>query len=270
MYTYLIEYKNKIIGVYNNYDNAQLNIKSFFYNKFIDNNIIIKSYYTNSCLLYKEEIINYNNLNESCKIINTLIDDIDTNITNINNVIKNNNKVIDNKVIDNKEIDNKEIDNNKINFNFNQIIKDYNNNKQLFCLKEENLDTNSKINYNLIEEIKNKKINEQKDLQYNINILKIKKEKMKEFKNIYENDLKLFHLFNENKLKSNNFIIPCLFEDKYNLFNKLLNENNLSCHSFIKEFYTNELNCVNLFIKQNISNINEEFEIESDSETTLT
>jgi hypothetical protein len=58
MYTYLIEYNNKIIGVYNNYDIAIINIKSFFYNNFINNNIIIKTYYTNSCLLYKEEYIN--------------------------------------------------------------------------------------------------------------------------------------------------------------------------------------------------------------------
>ena len=92
---------------------------------------------------------------------------------------------------------------------------------------------------------------------------------MKELKNIYENDLKLFNLFNENKLKSDNFIIPYLFEKKYNLFNKLLNENNLSCDSFIKEYNYNESNDDNIFINKS-EPINEEFEIESDSETTLT
>ena len=272
MYIYLIEYNNKIIGVYNNYDVAKINIKSFFYNNFINNNIIIKSYYINSCLLYKEEVFSKNLKDaNSIKLIDTIINDIDINITNINNIINNqinnnqtidnNNQTIDNnnnQTIDNNnqtiDNNNQTIDNNKINFNYNKIIKEYN-----------------KESYNLVEEIKNKKINEQKDLQHNINLLKIKKEKMKELKTIYENDLKLFHLFNENKLKSNDFIIPCMFENKYNLFTKLINENNLSCHSFIKEFNSNESNannCDNLFIKQN--NINEEIEIESDSETVLT
>ena len=90
---------------------------------------------------------------------------------------------------------------------------------------------------------------------------------MKELKSIYENDFKLFNLFNENKLKSDTFVIPCMFEKKYNLFKKLLNENNLSCHTFIKEYNNNESNNDNIFIKQNID---EEFEVESDSETTLT
>ena len=71
MYTYLIEYNNKIIGVYNDYDIAKINIKSFFYNNFISNNIIIKIYYTNSCLLYKEEYF-YNEFSS--------INDIDLNI----------------------------------------------------------------------------------------------------------------------------------------------------------------------------------------------
>jgi hypothetical protein len=311
MYTYLIEYNNKIIGVYNNYDSAKISIKSFFYNNFINNNIIIKSYYTNSCLLYKEEVFskNLNDINH-LKLIDTIINDIDTNITTIHNVINNqkiinnneqnsnnneqnidnqplsqnvhtghneqkminnesninNNKIIMNDNIkqiinnENKQDNNKQDDNynqHKINFNFNEIIKEYNKDS-------------TPINYNLVEEVKNKKLNEQKDLQHNINLLKIKKEKMKELKSIYENDLKLFHLFNENKSKSNDFVIPCMFENKYNLFTKLINENNLSCQSFIKEFNTSEINnnCDNLFIKQN--NINEEFEIESDSETVMT
>ena len=242
MYTYLIEYNNKIIGVYNDYDIAKINIKSFFYNNFISNNIIIKIYYTNSCLLYKEEYF-YNEFSS--------INDIDLNINKLSNII--NNQTIDNSI---QTIDNsiQTIDNNhKINFNFNQIIKEYN--------------KDSEINYNLVEEIKNKKINEQKDLQHNINLLKIKKDKMKELKSIYENDFKLFNLFNENKLKSDTFVIPCMFEKKYNLFKKLLNENNLSCHTFIKEYNNNESNNDNIFIKQNID---EEFEVESDSETTLT
>jgi hypothetical protein len=137
-------------------------------------------------------------------------------------------------------------------------------------------------NHKIVELEKNEdyiKISKEKtELLRNLNDLKIKKEKLEENKRIYENDLKLFNLFSENKKKDPNFIIPELFNEKYIIFLKLSEENNLSWNTF-----QNEYDCIkgvnnydDLFVsnkyeekftKQKIEDINEEYDIETDSDT---
>jgi len=119
-----------------------------------------------------------------------------------------------------------------------------------------------------------KKLNEKIEIQHNINILNIQKEKIKELKQIYENDIKLYEIFKKEKNNNNNFTIPELFELKFIIFNKLEKENNLSFDIFINEYNKNKDNKdINLFntneyeenfINKSVTINQEEFEIDSD------
>lgn len=75
-------------------------------------------------------------------------------------------------------------------------------------------------------------------LQHKINILKNYKKKIEESKVMYDNDLKLYNLFSENKNNDEKFIIPELFIEKYNLFNRLKEKNDLCWETFFKEYKT--------------------------------
>jgi len=116
-----------------------------------------------------------------------------------------------------------------------------------------------------------KKLNEKIEIQHNINILNMKKEKAKELKQIYDNDIKLYEIFQKEKNNNENFIIPELFEIKYKIFNLLEKENKLSFDNFIKEYNNNEKDIEifkpneyeNKFINEKTIN-NEEFEIDSE------
>lgn len=76
-----------------------------------------------------------------------------------------------------------------------------------------------------------KKLNEKIEIQHNINILNMKKEKAKELKQIYDNDIKLYEIFQKEKNNNENFIIPELFEIKYKIFNLL--EKKINYHLII-------------------------------------
>lgn len=117
------------------------------------------------------------------------------------------------------------------------------------------------------------------EIQHKINILKIQKEKIEESKRVFENDLKLFNLFNESKQKDNNFEIPELFKKKYDIMVRLNTDNKLTWNEFVKEFHTDENSYEDYFGLNNYesvfldsdekNNFNEEFDIESDSSTEL-
>jgi hypothetical protein len=119
-----------------------------------------------------------------------------------------------------------------------------------YCINTINitLETNKieKIKSNLIKSIPVKEINyndpkylklaeDKIILQHKINMLKVQKERIRESKDIYENDIKLYNKFKQEILNNNQFIIPDLFKDKFELFKKLDNENKLNWDNFIKE-----------------------------------
>jgi len=115
------------------------------------------------------------------------------------------------------------------------------------------------------------------EIQHKINILKVQKEKIEESKRVFENDLKLFTLFNESKQKDNGFVIPELFTKKYDIMVKLNNDNKLNWTDFMKEYHTSDNNYDDYFglnnyesvflDQENHNNFNEEIDIESDSST---
>ncbi len=123
------------------------------------------------------------------------------------------------------------------------------------------------------------------DLQHKINMLKVQKEKIEESKRVFENDLKLFKLFDESKLNDPSFEIPELFKKKYEIMFNLKVNDNLSWESFVKEYHTGENNYDDYFALNNYEelfldsdsenndkkpksdNFSEELDIESDSST---
>ena len=104
------------------------------------------------------------------------------------------------------------------------------------------------------------------DINFKLNSLKKIRNKIKEYKNKFDIDIQLFNKFLNNLNNDNQFIIPELFLDKFNIFKKLYDKNNLSWENFSNEYYkddpyiNNEIDLIG--DKSNVLNINEEFEIE--------
>lgn len=218
MECFLINYKNNILGVYTDIDQAILFIKSCLSNKLMVDSAEILVFTTNSCYCTKK--------------LNITLDKV------IEPVIRPDNKIIKPIIhIDNNKIIKKEID-----FNDPTFLK----------LAEDKI-----------------------ILQHKINMLKVLKDKIKESECAYEHDLKLYHKFKENLIDDTKFIIPELFKDKFLILKKLENENKLNCENFVKEYdhdntYSDyfKLNSYDeSFIDNNKkSDINDEFEINSDNE----
>jgi hypothetical protein len=74
------------------------------------------------------------------------------------------------------------------------------------------------------------------DLQHELNLLKQNKEKIEQSKKVYESDIKLYNIFKESKTTNPEFEIPEIFVKKFNLFEKLFNENRLSWDNFAGEY----------------------------------
>jgi len=218
METYLINYKSKIIGVYNNIDKAKLFINSCLSNNLMIGPVEILVYTSNSCYC---------------------INKINITLEKENSQIKKDLSPIKSEFI---PIKNKK----DINYNDPSVIK----------LAEDKI-----------------------ILQHKINMLKVQKERIEESKEIYNNDIKLYNKFKQNLITDSNFIIPELFIDKYSILKKLDNENRLDWDNFFKEY--NHNNIYGDYFKLNSyeesfiatdkkGELNEEFEIASDSETSDT
>jgi hypothetical protein len=72
----------------------------------------------------------------------------------------------------------------------------------------------------------------QSKIDYNVNLLKQKKEKIEESKSIYKTDIELFNKFKKIKKENNTFIIPELFQSKFNLMIELEEQNKLTWENF--------------------------------------
>ena len=164
---YLIEYNDKIVGVYNTYSDAEIFILGNIQNKLFKHNVKILTFKSNSC--YCTEVKNYYNIN------NNMID------------------------------------------------------------QEINIDEKNR---------------EKANIQHELNILNFNKKKINEKINIYDNDLKLYNNFIDNKIVD----IPILFKNKFNIMNNLKNNNNLNI-----DFYFLELDKIT-----SDNDIYEEFEIDND------
>lgn len=218
MESFLIEYNNKIIGVYNTFNDAETFVLSCLQNRLMTHTVKILTFRLNSCF---------------------------------------------------------QIESKQISLNKQPINKQYASHIKPIVIQQKNIDTKS-VNIDpksaeTLQKIAKEKI----DLQHKINMLKNHKKKLDESKNVYENDIKLFELFNDSKTNDPAFIIPELFREKYNIMHKLKTQQNLSWETFTKEYQQEsfEDNYFDLndyeesFINDKQHTIDEEFDIETDSNT---
>ena len=214
MDSYLIKYRNKVIGVYIDIDLAKLFINSCLSNNLMNGSVDILVYTTNSCYCTNTININLENkLNNSEKVEN----------------------IIPQPPIIKKEIDYKD---------------------PLYLKLAEN-----KI-----------------VLQHKINMLKVQKERIRESKEIYENDITLYNKFKQNLSKNNTFIIPELFKEKFDLFKKLDDENRLNWENFVKDYIHSNIYSEHFklnsydesFVDKDDKkdDFNEEYEIDTDSDSS--
>ena len=220
MESFLIEYNNKIIGVYNTFDDAETFVLSCLQNRLMTHTVKILKFRTNSCFQIESKQISLNQQlsnNQDAEHIKPVV-------------------TVQKKITDTKPVIN---------------------------VDPKSVETLQKISKDKI------------DLQHKINMLKYHKKKLDESKNVYENDIKLFELFNDSKTNDPEFIIPELFKEKYNIMHKLKEQNNLSWETFTKEYQQEnfEDNYFGLndyeesFINEKRDIIDEEFDIETDSDT---
>jgi len=222
---FLVEYKDKIIGSYDNYNTAETFILSCLQNNLMQNQAKILKFRADSCYCEEEHIITLKQ-----------------------------NQVFSKEMLKQEIIPKPEL------FQEKNIIK-----------PEKNI-----VDHNdpKVIEISKQKL----ELQHKINMLKVHKQRVEESKKIYENDLKLFDLFTENKKKDPNFIMSDLFVQKYNIIKQLKEEDKLSWDNFIKlhkqENYYGDYFGINSYEESYVDNDNnndlsEEMENKSDSDNDV-
>ena len=239
---YLIEYNNNIIGVFNQYKLAKLFILSNLQNNLMVNNAKILVYEINSCYCINQHIINIKNNNNN----------------NNNNTNKNKNN--------NNNNNNTNKNKNKNNNNNNTISNNNKNNLLDIELIPNKLILEELISYDVIPD---ELINQKNEIKHQLNLIKYNENKIKELEQIYNVDLELFKKFSINIEKDKTFKIPELFYDKYLIFKKLEQENNLSFTNFIDNY--KPLNDYDLFplnnydlsyVTKELNILDSEFELE--------
>jgi len=245
MELYLIEYNDTIIGAYDDFNMAELFINSCIQSKLMTHKCKIIKYKANSCFSTGFQIY----IDTSCVLPSVQSNVISSAQPNVISSAQPN-------VISSAQ-------------------------PNVISSAQPNVISSAQPNVISIDLDKNdaylKIAKEKSDLLHNLNIIKGKKEKIVESKQIYNNDIKLFELFNINKKSDPNFVIPELFVDKFDIFTKLTKNGTLSWETFIKEWKTSSNNYDDYFLPNNYetkvkaydsnSSINEELDIETDSDT---
>lgn len=219
MHSYLIEYDNKIIGVYNDYKLAEHFILSCLQNNLMNESANILTYDINSCYKVKSNQVTLCKNNTNKKVV--FMNDTPIKATNLN--LKS--PTLESKTF--KNISELITPNNTPVMESTPVMENTLNNTP-----------NNTISYldPAFLDLANQKI----ELQHNINMLKVKKNKIDESKQVFENDLRLFELFNCKYNTEDNFEIPELFLDKFNIMSKLYAENRLDWENFVLEYKTVE------------------------------
>jgi len=225
MNNYLINHNNKILGVYNNLDLSLEFIYSLVNSGLIDKNSVVNilEYKINSCILLNEFTV-----------------DLSYNITNKSyiNYIKNNSVFIKNDI------------------QYEPDSPTTTSTESLESLEssESTILTELSISINTSEEerrkkaerefIENKnKLAQQKiDITHQINILKEQNKKNDEKKIEFDYDLELYNKFKQMKKENDSFIIPFMFENKYNCFKKLDKQNKLSFENYMELYKPEKIN----------------------------
>lgn len=240
---YILKINNNNIGYYFNYELAREFLYSCYYANFIKDtdNLVIETFKQNTNIKIHTENI-YLNISTNTKT-NT---ETKTKTKTKNKTNNKTNNLDDLESFSNSSNSTKTSISSKYNvidelesdtdseINSNYISSDYESTKSAesaestfseFMKKRED---NKKKN-KLINEIGQEKI----DVTYHINLLKQEKKKLEEKENEYKYDLGLYEKFKKLKETNTNFKIPELFINKYNIFTKLEDANELSFDNFI-------------------------------------
>jgi hypothetical protein len=243
MNTFIIKINNVLSGVYDNLDLALDYIYSLNCSNLLTNNhnVIIQEIKINSFIILEEynidldfKITKKNKINYNKRInFNHNIEYEDDSISETTNDLKSEQS--------NTTYENTRKINSKDNISITSSEQDRQKKKFKDFLKKQNELGQSKI-----------------DMVHQINLLKKEQEKIKEEENIYENDLILFNKFKLEKEKNIKFIIPYMFEDKFNIFNKLDAESKISFENFKENFIPKKMITTysNLFEESNIDEKN--------------
>jgi len=108
---------------------------------------------------------------------------------------------------------------------------------------ENTTDSDIIVSTDKLDSSKQKEIKKQREkkskIEYNMNLLKQKKDKIEESKTVYKSDIELFKKFKKLKNEIPDFVIPELFHNKFILMKQLEDDNNLSWEIFHSK-YTKE------------------------------
>lgn len=232
----VIKRNHHVFGIYDDLNLAIDYIYSCLQLKIISilDNITINKYKINTSIILKEIKIDLNYYITKKESFNASIFFNDENKS-----IEINNKVneIENSYLsfsdsnDNIESDNISIKTNSSELRKNKIINNKNNKEYI---KQQNELGQTKI-----------------DIMHNINILKQEQAKIKEANDIFNNDLTLYNVFKKAILKNKDFVIPFLFQTKYDLFIELENKDKLDFNNFKLMYKKEKINTTydSLFIR---------------------
>jgi len=201
MNSYLIKNNNNILGIYINLDLALDYVYSLINSNLIQksSNIIIYEYKINSCIILHEYNIdlNYNISNKSTINFNKVTNDIEYET--------------DSPIMSSSSVYKKISTDTEEDYNRKKKKRDF--------IKTQNILGQEKIN-----------------VVHNINLLKEELKKKEEKKIQYDNDLELYYKFKNIKNKNDLFVIPDMFEQKYDIFYILDNQNKISFENFIEKY----------------------------------
>lgn len=198
---YLVKYDDNIIGVYDNQIDAEVFILSCYQNRFMTKSATIITCRENSCFFKAEETININNGNI--------------------HLLQNKPSV---KVSIGTQTEN----------TLHDISHDVSHDVSHAHIQYKTLTPTNKDVFVSQEYID--KCTKQVEINHQLNLLKLKKEKLEESKKVYDIDLKIYYMF-KNKLDEDKTTeIPDIFKKKYDVFKLLESDNKLSWSNFVNNY----------------------------------
>ena len=280
MHSYLVDYEGKIIGCYSSFTSAESFILSCLQNKFMKDFALIHTIRENSCFRIKTKKVTLDKsckkemLNKTCKLngfnCKNTFSNSESDIMSSSASYESSTEIMTSTCMSSES-------NKKPNTSIDSTSDTISNKPVPFVA------TNTKtINVDYSNPVVLEMAKQKIDLQHKINILKKQKEKIEESKNVYENDLKLYKIFNQSKESDVNFKVPELFLKKYEIMERLNCDNMLTWENFIKNYqhdnyygdYFSSNSYEDMFVNNSDSTngdnsedgIDEEFNIKTESE----
>lgn len=276
MYSYLVEYNEKIIGSYSDFLSAKTFILSCLQNNFMKDFALVHQIMANSCYKIKTKKITLDTKSNYFKSM--LSNKCKSDGFTCANTFSNSDSSSELSYESDSDISSSACTTSDSNFTSKTKSTITESTPKANTSPSNTIPNKSfQIDYSnpVVLEMAKQRI----DLQHKINLMKKQKEKMEESKNVYENDLKLFMMFKASKDTNPSFEVPELFTKKYEIMNKLFLSNQLTWENFIKnhqqdnyygDYFTSN-SYEDMFVastdtSEKSDTISEEFNINTDSD----